>query len=538
MKNRKWLALGLVACMTMSALSACGQAETKKEESSESKKESSSVQESKSEEASSEVVEDTGITFPLKETMTFTGFTNIGSGQSSITEIAAWQDFEEYGNIHVDWTDATFAEAEEKANLLLAGGTYPDFFYRMAPNIQKYGVEEGIYIPLEDLIRENMPNLTAILDETNGWNDLKSSDGNIYSFGIVLDSPVPNWPFWINKEWLERLGLDMPTKVEDLYEISKAFKEQDANGNGDPNDEIPVAFSANVYTLNNFLHYVDDGIMDQYDYTYIKDGVKSFYPFTDEFKENYIRWWKRMWDEELMDHNSFTQTMDQMLAVTMSGEKIGWFIGHNPAAYANPETRDKYVTIMPEDNENPVTVISRVRNGGLVITDKCENPEVLLAWIDYFYSEEGGYLAYYGREGEHYTKNENGSVSMVKQPEDAPTAALNSGAGMTWLEPSAVNIPAPERVGKYEGNMITGRNTLAKDYGITLPSVTYTEEEVETLSALKPDLYGYIDTYVAEVITGIKDLDDTWDEFQSTMRAMGAEEVEAIYRDAFARASE
>ena len=535
MKNRKWLALGLATCMTLSVLSACGQSETKKEESSESKKESSSVQESKSEETSEEVVEDTGITFPLEETMTFTGFTNIPAGGHRIMETTAWQDFEKYGNITVEWSDAPAAEAAEKAQLLLAGGDYPDFIYRLVPDTQAYGVEEGIYIPLEDLIRENMPNLTALLDELNGWKDLQSTDGHIYSIGMILSSATPDWPIWVNQKWLDRVGMEMPTNMEELYEVSKAFKEQDANGNGDPNDEIPVTFSTANYIVNTSLYYLDDGIMSKGDFCVINDGEKSFYPFTDGFKENYLRWWKRMWDEELMDHNSFTQTTDQMRAVSKAGDAIGWFVAHNPLGVVGDTTKMDYYVMEPKDYENPLSVITRVLGGGLAITDKCENPEVLLAWFDYFYSVDGGYMGYYGREGVHYTRNENGSVTLLR--EDLSDGSLNSGASAVWLEPASVSIFA-EDDDSYNAHYMPQRSNLAENYGIVLPSVKYTEEESETISMYQPDLFSYINTYAAEVITGVKDLDATWDEFQSTMKAMGAEELEAVYKAAFARASE
>ena len=46
---------------------------------------------------------------------------------------------------------------------------------------------------------------------------------------------------WINTQWLDNLGLEMPTTTEEFYQVMKAFKEQDANGNGDLNDEIPLS---------------------------------------------------------------------------------------------------------------------------------------------------------------------------------------------------------------------------------------------------------------------------------------------------------
>ena len=48
----------------------------------------------------------------------------------------------------------------------------------------------------------------------------------------------------------------------------------------------------------------------------------------------------------------------------------------------------------------------------MAITDACEHPEVIVAWADQFYSEEGGVLAWLGVEGETYKINEAGDWGM------------------------------------------------------------------------------------------------------------------------------
>lgn len=44
---------------------------------------------------------------------------------------------------------------------------------------------------------------------------------------------------YINTKWLENLGLEMPTTLEEPHSVLVAFKEQDANGNGDPTTKSP-----------------------------------------------------------------------------------------------------------------------------------------------------------------------------------------------------------------------------------------------------------------------------------------------------------
>ena len=49
----------------------------------------------------------------------------------------------------------------------------------------------------------------------------------------------------------------MPTTTEELREVLRAFKEQDANGNGDPNDEIPLSGSPENLHLGYLAGYLD-----------------------------------------------------------------------------------------------------------------------------------------------------------------------------------------------------------------------------------------------------------------------------------------
>ena len=51
------------------------------------------------------------------------------------------------------------------------------------------------------------------------------------------------------------LGLSEPKNLDEFHEVLTAFKEQDANGNGDPNDEIPLSVPDGMSYLRNYLPY-------------------------------------------------------------------------------------------------------------------------------------------------------------------------------------------------------------------------------------------------------------------------------------------
>lgn len=127
-------------------------------------------------------------------------------------------------------------------------------------------------------------------------------DGKIYSMPTRLPSRPKsrNQPV-INKAWLDKLGLKAPTTTEELYQVLKAFKEKDPNGNGKP-DEIPYTETGlNMDFLNPF------GITDiNASSMIVQDGKPVYYPTTDAYKEGLI-YTHKLYSEGLIDQELFTQ---------------------------------------------------------------------------------------------------------------------------------------------------------------------------------------------------------------------------------------
>ena len=103
---------------------------------------------------------------------------------------------------------------------------------------------QGYILPLNEYLDNSSVGYAAAFEKLPGLRDyITTPDGNIYSLPNVDGSlhVQYNMKLWINTTWLENLGLEMPTTTEEFYDVLKAFKEQDANGNGDPDDEIPLS---------------------------------------------------------------------------------------------------------------------------------------------------------------------------------------------------------------------------------------------------------------------------------------------------------
>ena len=158
---------------------------------------------------------------------------------------------EEITGVKINWECVSSDNFDTVAQTRLAAGIdLPDII--RVPVITgaliKYA-DEGLLINLSDYIsEENAPYIWKRLQDSKYLQAISTApDGNIYGLPYAelgTNDIMVNW-IDIRKDWLENLGLEMPTTLEEYHKVLLAFKEQDANGNGDPNDEIPLGYQNN-----------------------------------------------------------------------------------------------------------------------------------------------------------------------------------------------------------------------------------------------------------------------------------------------------
>ncbi len=543
MKIKKVTALFLAAAMAMSVMTGCGSNGSSASENDSKSSESKPAEESKEEKEESDAgAESAGgeeasggsITFPLAETMEFTSFS--GMNQSyTLPDTLAMQEAMSRANINITFDSVLSADLTEKRNLMLASGEYPDMLFKSGigmGDLTKYG-GQGILIPLEDLIHEYMPNLTAKLDEIDGWQYLTSPDGHIYSIPEISARGEINL-FWLNKKWLDNLSLEEPKSMDDLYEVLKAFKEQDANGNGDPEDEIPFSLTQGDYL--GLLKYsgfsYDEGSMCA-----VIDGKLTYVPTTDYFRE-YVAYLAKLYQEGLLEQTSFTQGGEQQQATGQSGDVYGSFWTMGAFLTVGRDNDDDYVVMTPF-YEDTYPIITGIKVGTMAITDACEHPEVLMAWADYLYSEEGGILAWMGVEGKTYQVADNGKWEWMlggEYGDDIATvrssATIQGAQNHPSIQPDFWFEMSPE-VDADEVYLNNERQRIAGLGKVPLPMMAYTEEDNAQIATFRADIDGYINQFIAQVCTGEVDLESGWDTYLETMEAMGASALAELHEKTY-----
>ena len=229
------------------------------------------------------------------------------SGITSYNEQLIWKEVENRLNIKVDWTTVPAADKSTLFSLAMSdSGNLPDFIVDMSPLIYEEFGRAGALIALNDYITpEKMPNLYGLLEEyPDARASITSADGNIYFFPRIMEVATRYWSGWfIREDFLENVGLSVPTTTDEFYDAMVAIREnvETVNYPVDMNMESlkTLVWSWNVGARGTGTSTTDDA--------YLKDGKIAYGPTEDAYREALI-YLNRLYEDGLLnpDWNSLT----------------------------------------------------------------------------------------------------------------------------------------------------------------------------------------------------------------------------------------
>lgn len=482
--------------------------------------------------------------------------TNSGSGSYEVATVR-WSDWgEDYhtgfpdaaakeAGIEITWDTILNSDWGDRKAVLLASGDLPDAFMgSICFGETDVLTNIGTFIALDDYIDEYMPNFKSIMESDPTMKALATSaDGHIY--GLPSKKPcrptVANQMF-INQTWLDNLGLSMPTTYEEFVDVLKAFKEQDANGNGDPNDEIPYGEG---YADSVMFFCLPFGTTLGADGTYtmtVKDGVPVYLPTSEAYKEG-IKWMNQCYQDGLIDAEIFTQDDSMRDAKLMNETPIvgvapGWTadstFGANADQYvalpalAGPDGK-QYISSDPEHWN-----YSRYE---FVVTSSCEDPGKLLAWVDKFYTEDASIQNFYGSFGVGVEKDEAAGTYTVLEPKEGMSADTYAWVySLRDFGPKYVADGFNDKVSYAAENGDASKLALdgtMKQYATeAYPNVSYTVDQLNTLGTLFSDISSYVSVNQATWVTE-GGIEEQWNEYLNTLDQMGYQDFIGIQIDAY-----
>lgn len=494
-------------------------------------------------------------------------FANTSALSPDNSEKPLVQQMNEAVGVTIDWNCVSGDTMTEKKNLILnSGNDMPDALMDagMTDSELIAGGASGLLIPLEEYINEeNMPNLMKLVEKrpqilatctmpdghiyslpTISEMGFKYTDGNTYYIGAIPQFTA------INTKWLEAVNMEMPTTVDELHDVLKAFKENDVNGNGDPSDEIPMSFifpeSNGAWCAGMSTFFAPFGCTDyQMDHRAIKDG-KVYYQAASEAYKNAIAYYHDWFEEGLIDIEVFSQDSSQYIAKGNGDDaRLGVFVWWEiPEVVGQERAGDyEYLPVLNGPDGTHHVNLNEMGTTGrdkFSVTKACKNPALLLKWIDQVYDPINSMQAIYGPIGVYWTDepDENGCYSMRELKEGETAGELKSKNELTG--PSA---QLAEDYGTYyymEERAQQRLNDLNDfwfqyvDSTEYYPTVVYTEEEIEVINDKISDIKSMTEERAAHWLRD-GGIETEWDQYLTDLDNMGLQDVIGAWQAAYDR---
>jgi putative aldouronate transport system substrate-binding protein len=470
-------------------------------------------------------------------------------------------------NIQFKFEVAPSAGANDRKQLLLASGDYPDIF--LSGNLTqaeqlKYG-KQGVLIPLNDLIAQYGSNIKAAFKKKPELEKaITAPDGNIYALPSVNDC-FHCWysqKMWINTSWLKKLNLKMPTTTEEYYQVLKAFKTRDPNGNG-KQDEIPLSGAVGGWHTEVTGFLMNAFIYDnEQDYFYMKNGKVALAAAQPEWRKG-LEYIHRLYAEGLIDPASFTQNTDALAQIgNRPGDNIlgSTTVGHIGMAFSTKpgETRHKeYDTVPPligPDGNQTAGYYNSIGNGNFAITNKASKAQAVAAikLADYLYTEEAAVLNEWGPENLWWRKGQPGEVDehgrqakyflkpefYAQQTQNEEWAQMgilfrDRNYRESWAVPKD---PYGDDGYEHRLYMETAKNYEGKEPKETFPLDIFMESaDASEAAQLKTQINDYIKSNTVQFITGNKSLSTDWDAYLKGLKGLKLSRYLEIYQNAYDR---
>jgi putative aldouronate transport system substrate-binding protein len=459
------------------------------------------------------------------------------------------REIEKRTNIHIDY-QVVVGNPQYSENIIarIAAGDVPDLF-AVRGNIMEY-IDGGILAKLNPLIPEYQPNIEAFYARRPDLAALTTMpDGNMYSVRVPIPDNIYIIPL-IRADWLEKLGLERPETLEDWENFLRAIRDNDMNGNGDPNDEKGMVAWESMAPSNYFAQAWGLGTWYSGGWTADDDG-KVYYSYTSPRYKEVLAWFNKLYNERLVDQALYSDPSTARPAANQWGDNVrglgaatmNWNFAPGPnGAWSSllAEIPGAYYTWCKPPvgpyGDRMNTTYGPIAGDHWAISADSDQMEATAKMMDFVWaSKEGHLLTWWGVEGGSYKLVDggpqwmpgyregelesvtapDGEVIPIK-PENLIRAWVADGIGIqteNWYE---------ENNFKREPLTVEATNNTIDYLTPKFPMVPLTPGESQILSD-NPGIGDYVREMTIKFISGMEPLDN-FDVFVQQLERLGVAE--------------
>lgn len=349
----------------------------------------------------------------------------------------------------------------------------------------------------------------------------------------------------VNDRWLKNCGIEeYPSTLEEFKEMLIAFRDMDANGNGDATDEFPMQGNT-----TSVLAIVGNAYGMMVDWPWIgciygsdKDSTQTYPVFMEERYKAMVSYLNELYSEGLINNDMFTVTTDEE-----SARRLGDRYGVLPQqTWPNKEEAydpDEWTAIPLMTSEYTTAPVAFVGPSYQVcmaaISAYTQYPEAAVRFLDYCMTADGTAL-FTANTGYDYAAS-----GVSQEVIDLIAPYTENDTHMEWYGTYGCRfLPGLTRTvdASFANNIQkTIQENLRVPYtntGSIVTQYTYTlkflEEENEVIAQYQTDIDTYVTQKMNEWIVNGR-IDEEWDEYIDQLKAMNVDQLTEVYQAAVNR---
>ena len=462
------------------------------------------------------------------------------------------QEIFEKTNIQLKITAVPQADYATKLNVLLSTNQMPDIVKTVVGGygtIKTYA-SSGIFLNLSDYMAEYAPNYYARYQATPNIK-MYDFEGSTYGFCLLSDeSNVAFGPTLVLRyDLLEKNGIPMPTTTEELLSAMQKLKELY------PESQPWTCRGSTTSLLNRSAFILGSGFnvyfepeTGRWEYAQITESFKTVLDYLHRayasgvLDIDYATMNNQLWQEKMNTGKSFMYFENPGFSVGMTNnlritEPDALLSAAPVPVNSVTGTARSYLYDFPED-------------AFYLVSADVENPELVVKFLDWCYSDEGTAVCNYGKEGVTFEYDENGQPQFKKEyveqfaNEASISYAVQSDLGACQLgfAPRYVTTNFDNAINTALGldfDPLQDRlNNQFQTDPAYIPSVIkppFTENENETITDIMEPINTYLATQYDRFIMGEAEISD-WDAVVERLKEMDIQTVVDIYNAAYVRA--
>lgn len=485
----------------------------------------------------------------------------------SVEDMEWLAEIEEKCNVDVEW-EQIYQDWETVKATRFASGDIPDLLFNATID-SDYTKYTGLFQDMTELIQSGAPNIQEMFEKVPDTKTLATSgDGKIYGIPKMQTIwPKTNTVLFINKTWLDNLGLDVPATFTELEAVLTAFKEQDANKNGDPSDEVPLDYNAyggnnawfnSAYSLLKLLPSMGIQLTDiATDGYFVEDKTVKCFAVDQRYKQ-FIKTMSRWYSSGLINKNAITSDYSAYQSLSRGSENgdalVGACFGWEETDKFGKDLADQYIALAPlvyDDGVAPGTYETywnydmdqlNMQSNRVCMSAQTENKNAAMKFIDAFYDRTTSVEVLFGGITDGCVEKTDDTNFKVLPPKDE---SMDPG---TWkwtstfadFGPLYIRDDIKIEMSQDMENALNERDVyeeaLAKNNeNIYYPQLfmKYSDADQNTMAMNQANINNIIDNKWSLWITGEADIDADWDSYVEEVNGAGLNEVLQIRQAAF-----